>query len=375
MKLSDLATVLRRGGIKVVETAGWSTRGYNGQDLARVDGVLWHHTATNRNAFIGNPAPTLNLCIAGRSDLPGPLCHIVLGRDGTCYLIAAGLANHAGRGTGAGIPTDSGNYYLIGIEMESSGVAPWDWTPEQLYWAPKVGAVLERAYLEDQPAELRLQIGHMEYSYEGKIDPAGWPGGMDGLRASITAELNGGTVTAQSTTTQEEDDNMLFIVKQDKQDAIWIGDMVTRRHIKSGKVLQSIQHVASLLPGKFFDGGKVQTWEDIEILGQDVTAATAGAILDANIGWYGFDGKVQPADKRNTTTLRTDLAWADARAQGTNGLIAGLTAKVDALAGLLTDTSTVELSKEELLARVDEKIDAALKPLSEYKPVLVPKEG
>jgi LysM repeat protein len=191
MKLSNLATVLRAAGLTVVEMPGWASRGYAGQDLADVRGVLWHHTATNRNAFVNSNAPTLTMCMNGRSDLAGPLCHIVFGRDGTVYLVAAGVANHAGRGSAYGVPTDAGNYYLIGIEMESSGIAPFDWTPDQLRVAPFLGAALERAYLDDQPEDEQLQIGHLEYSSEGKIDPAGWPGGMDGLRAAINAVLDG----------------------------------------------------------------------------------------------------------------------------------------------------------------------------------------
>lgn len=195
MILSNLATVLRNAGLTVVETAGWASRGYEDQDLADVRGVLWHHTATNRTAFDTQNAPTLAMCVNGRPDLAGPLCHIVLGRDGTVYLVAAGLANHAGRGSAAGIPTDAGNYYLIGIEMESSGIAPFDWTEDQVRVAPYLGAALENEYLTDQPAELRVQLGHLEYSSEGKIDPAGWPGGLDGLRAAINAILTGTTPT------------------------------------------------------------------------------------------------------------------------------------------------------------------------------------
>ena len=185
MKLSNLADILRSAGLTVVETQGWASRGYAGQDLQDVRGVLWHHTATNRNAFNGSDAPTLNMCINGRSDLPGPLCNIVFGRNGTVYLVAAGVANHAGAGSASGIPTDMGNHYLIGIEMESSGISPWDWTADQLRVAPYLGAALEEAYGAD------LQLGHLEYSSQGKIDPAGWPGGMDGLRASINTVLGG----------------------------------------------------------------------------------------------------------------------------------------------------------------------------------------
>jgi hypothetical protein len=198
MKLSNMGSVLRAAGLTVVETAGWANRGYAGQDLVEVRGVLWHHTATHRSRF-NEDAPTLSMCVNGRSDLPGPLCQIVLGRNGTVYLTAAGLANHAGQGNAAGIPTDAGNYYLIGIEMESSGIAPWDWTADQLRVAPYLGAALEKGYLSGLPADQRLQLGHKEYSSGGKIDPAGWPGDMDGLRTSIN-EVLAGTITAQSTT-------------------------------------------------------------------------------------------------------------------------------------------------------------------------------
>lgn len=195
--LDDVVAVLRRAGVVVHETANWITSGYAGQDLAGIRGVLWHHTATNRAQYVGNPAPTVALCKGGRSDLPGPLCNMVFDRNGEIWMIATGVANHAGAGSAPGIPTDMGNHYLIGIEMESSGVAPWDWTAAQLKMAPVVGAALERHYLSKLPADQRLQLGHMEYSSQGKIDPAGWPGGMDGLRASINAVLAGGTTTAK----------------------------------------------------------------------------------------------------------------------------------------------------------------------------------
>lgn len=217
MKLSNLADVLRSYGLTVVETAGWATRGYLSQDLKAVAGVLWHHTATNRNAFTNADAPTLAMCINGRSDLAGPLCNIVFGRDGTVYLVAAGVANHAGAGSAEGIPTNEGNHYLVGIEMESSGIAPWDWTADQLRVAPYLGAALEKAY------GASLQLGHLEYSSQGKIDPAGWPGGMDGLRESINAVLSGGTISTQGTTTTtiKEWDEMAS--KEEIFDAVWGG--------------------------------------------------------------------------------------------------------------------------------------------------------
>lgn len=191
-----MAAALRKHGLTVVEMPGWANRGYAGQDLADVRGVLWHHTATNRAAFANSEGPTVNLCMNGRSDLPGPLCQIVLGRNGTVFLTAAGVSNHAGRGVARNIPENMGNHYLVGIEMESSGIAPWDWTADQLRVAPYLGAALESEYLAHLPEDLRLQIGHKEYSYDGKIDPAGWPGDMDGLRASINRVLSGSASVA-----------------------------------------------------------------------------------------------------------------------------------------------------------------------------------
>lgn len=208
MRLSDLAGRLRKYGLTVVECAGWSSRGFLGRDLIEVRGVLWHHTATNRARFADSDAPTLKMCIEGRPDVAGPLCNIVFGRNGTVYLVAAGLANHAGAGAWTNIPRDLGNYYLIGIEMESSGIAPWDWTADQLRVAPYLGAALELECLGWLPPDLRLQIGHMEYSSQGKIDPAGWPGGMDGLRSSINqklSELAGGALAPAGSINEEDD--------------------------------------------------------------------------------------------------------------------------------------------------------------------------
>lgn len=189
MKLSNMANALRKHGLTVVEIDGWKSRAFRGQDLQDVRGVLWHHTATGRGAFAHSDAPTLNVCTNGRSDLPGPLCQLMLGRSGTVYVIAAGVSNHAGVGSFTNIPQNMGNHYMIGIEMESSGVAPFDWTDAQKRVAPYLGAALELEYLMGLPAHLRTQIGHSEYSSEGKIDPAGWPGGMGGLRDQINAKI------------------------------------------------------------------------------------------------------------------------------------------------------------------------------------------
>lgn len=196
MKLDQLANNLRRHGLTVVEIAGWQNRAYAGQDLQEVRGVVWHHTATPRSNFERSDLPTLGTCLNGNAYTPGPLTQLMLGRTGIVYVLAAGVCNHAGAGSAAGIPRDTGNHYFIGIEMESSGIAPADWTEDQLRVAPYLGAALELSYLQHLPPELRAQIGHKEYSSQGKIDPFQWPGDMDGLRAQINAVLEGAAPAA-----------------------------------------------------------------------------------------------------------------------------------------------------------------------------------
>ena len=118
---ADIANRLRRYGLNVVEINGWQTRGSSNFNPR---GSLDHHTAGSSN---GN-APSLNICIHGRKGLSGPLCNVLVGRDNTCYVIAAGRANHAGRGSWNDL---SGNSSVYGVERENTGYAtgpraePW----------------------------------------------------------------------------------------------------------------------------------------------------------------------------------------------------------------------------------------------------------
>ena len=108
---TGIADRLRAAGLAVVEVDGWKTRG---SDSFNPRGGVDHHTAGSNN---GN-APSLNICINGRSDLPGPLCNTLQGFDGTQYVIAAGKANHAGDGGWKGL---SGNSSVYGMERENDG--------------------------------------------------------------------------------------------------------------------------------------------------------------------------------------------------------------------------------------------------------------
>jgi N-acetylmuramoyl-L-alanine amidase len=131
---TGIADRLRAAGLAVVEIDGWTTRG---SDSFNPRGLVWHHTAGGAN---GN-APSLEICIYGRSDLPGPLCNVMVGRDNTMFVIAAGTANHAGSGGWRGL---SGNSSVYGIEHENVGTQAEPWRPDQIDAAANAAAALIR---------------------------------------------------------------------------------------------------------------------------------------------------------------------------------------------------------------------------------------
>lgn len=171
--------VLLKAGLKVATTDGWQERGVG--EMGTVRGVLCHHTA---GPLHGN-MPTLGALIQGRSELRGPLAQLGLGRDGTFYVVAAGRANHAGKGTWQGAV--NGNASFIGIEAENTGRAndqPW---PEVQLDAYRRGVAALLGYLH-LPAT--ACAGHKEYALPRgrKPDPSF---DMDAFRAGVAALLGG----------------------------------------------------------------------------------------------------------------------------------------------------------------------------------------
>lgn len=179
--LTWLPDVLRGAGLKVAEVPGWQNRGRG--DVGRIAGVICHHTAGPRH---GN-MPSLQTLIQGRSDLPGPLCHLGLGRDGTFYVVAAGRANHAGKGEFRNIT--QGNSRFIGIEAENTGLpndSPWPAIQVEAYQRG-VAAILK--FLK---CEADFCIGHREYAGKRKSDP---DFDMDEFRRGVLSFLTGTTPT------------------------------------------------------------------------------------------------------------------------------------------------------------------------------------
>jgi hypothetical protein len=171
--LTWLADVLRDAGVTVVEHDGWKTRGAS---TIKPKGIVCHHTAGPARG----DAPSLNVCINGRSDLPGPLCHIVLARSGTAHVIAAGRANHAGIGGWHGLV---GNSSVIGIEAENTGRGePWPAVQVASY------VTICAAICRHLGLGAEMVCGHKEWTPR-KIDPYGIE--MKDFRKRVAAQLKG----------------------------------------------------------------------------------------------------------------------------------------------------------------------------------------
>ncbi len=165
---------LARFGLKVETIPGWQTRGGSGLNPA---GALSHWTAGPRGT---TGRPSLNVCINGRTGLPGPLCNVYLDRNGVAVVVAAGVSNHGGVGTWRGF---SGNSRFFGTEAECGGDG--DWTTAQRVAYPRVNA----AYCWLGGFAPEMCAGHHEYATPAgrKIDIRDWP--MSAMRSQVAALL------------------------------------------------------------------------------------------------------------------------------------------------------------------------------------------
>lgn len=155
--LGDLADACRKSGLKVVEVKGWTVRGH--APFTHVETIVCHHTAGPAS---GN-MPSLEVVKSGRPGLTGPLCNLALGRDGTVYVVAAGVAYHAGAVSSKAYD----NWHAIGIEAEATGTSAWPEVQMDAY------ARLCAALCAHYGIEVSRVLGHKEVaSPRGrKVDP------------------------------------------------------------------------------------------------------------------------------------------------------------------------------------------------------------
>lgn len=177
---TSLADRCRSFGLRVVEVAGWQSRG-RPQDF-QPGGSVNHHTAGPSTGS----CPSLGGVINGfPGSAPGPLANAVQSRepDGNdiIYIVAAGVANHAGVGSWKGL---TGNRRVVGLEIEHNGVTDLPIHRQEIA-ARFHAAVANGRWGADMVCQ------HKEWAPAGtKIDAAT---GVDnnGFRAMVDAALKG----------------------------------------------------------------------------------------------------------------------------------------------------------------------------------------
>jgi len=205
-----LADVLKaqRPPLKVRELPGWLQSGHG--DFKELFGVMVHHT--------GNARETAESIRRGRPDLPGPLSNLHISQDGTVTVVAAGVCWHAGAGEYPGLPTNNGNWHLIGIECawpRDTSITPATasrepWPAAQMdAMVHTVAAILSRLGYDSSRV-----IGHKEWAgkSQGKWDPGGVQ--MSSFRAAVARAMAAST---KPTTTGDD----MAQVPQDQWDRLY----------------------------------------------------------------------------------------------------------------------------------------------------------
>ncbi|MER8083858.1 peptidoglycan-binding protein [Streptomyces sp. NPDC094048] len=191
MTADQFLSALLAEGLDVVEVGSWRTHNRNHKGpWGPVNGVMIHHTVTK------GTAATVRIVRDGYADLPGPLCHGMIAKDGRVHLIGYGRTNHAGLGDGdvlqaviaeKPLPADDeantdGNRHFYGFECENLGDGKDPWPEVQLDAIERVSAAICRHHSWGR----RSVIGHKEWQ-PGKVDPRGFD--MDSMRERIGQRL------------------------------------------------------------------------------------------------------------------------------------------------------------------------------------------
>ncbi|MEE1808054.1 N-acetylmuramoyl-L-alanine amidase [Streptomyces sp. BE133] len=197
LSASAVLTALRAEGVRVVEVGNWRTHNRNSKGAwGPLNGSIVHHTVTK------GTASTVRIVRDGYADLPGPLCHGMIAKDGQVHMVGWGRTNHAGGGDPAVLArvvaedygtrppattkgnsngTD-GNRHFYGWECENLGDGKDPWPAAQCDAIVRVQAALCRAH----GWSAKSVIGHPEWSSD-KVDSRSID--MAQLRADVAERL------------------------------------------------------------------------------------------------------------------------------------------------------------------------------------------
>lgn len=274
----EIVAALDKWHVRYVLVPGWETRdnGSHWSDKKSVTGLMSHHTAGD-----AQDSAELNVLTNGRTGLRGPLCNFGVGDDAIVDVIAAGSANHAGKGDPKTLALVQQEKTPLDREvkptMSSSNSASvggnsrfYGW---EVYYGirndPTMNAQQHRALILSQVAILdaldtldkanvwtaKAVIGHREWT-TAKIDPSGVKMHeerqlINKIRAAGPARakvwFDTGTLPATAPTTppipvvtNPKDVSMVLIRVRDT-DPVYVSNHIERRWVQSSAHLTAIR--------------------------------------------------------------------------------------------------------------------------------------
>lgn len=202
-------------GSDVVFDPGWERRGAVTFDPR---GHTDHHT--------GTAGDIRRILREGHGRLPGPLCNYSIELDGLLIVIAAGRANHAGRGGYRGL---TGNGSVLGTEITGDGSG---FTAAQIATNDRLHVALAQ-----EGVDVWLQHSHAEWAAGRKHDAAGPPHGapgrpwdMDRVRARTVALLSPPPAPPAPAPDLEEDEDMYWIYRLAEDNRVFLARGARRWH-------------------------------------------------------------------------------------------------------------------------------------------------
>lgn len=156
--------------------------------------------------------------------------------------------------------------------------------------------------------------------------------------SSITTQASNITPT----TTTEDD----VALTDDDIKRIWAGPAAWVTNRRTGKQ-EYAETILGSLEDRILNEILPQALKDPAFL-----TALAEAVVSHEFPWYGFDGKV-PESGRTTTSVKTDLGWADARATGIfNATLAAVKGLADQVKNA-PDTESGQAAYDKLVELID----------------------
>lgn len=205
--LPDVLADAFRGvrGYQVDSVSGWRTRSAKTTSF-EPRGVMNHHTGP------GNYANLLRFMTSGSSI--APLCNVATSRPHDIggiqtvriTVVAAGRANHAGKGTLPWTGTNGGNRHTIGIENQNNGSQSWP--EQQLEGIRRATAAILRHLAQNTD----FMTDHKTYAPGRKPDMHSIK--LDGERKAVAALLDPPDPPAKRTHTLQPGETLFSVGRQ-----------------------------------------------------------------------------------------------------------------------------------------------------------------